>query len=109
MRKYIFNRSWYGFLSLYFILYLISFSGLLKVADEYEGGDKMAEFFAGLFSTVMIFPMNLASFFQVEMNSKQNLLWVILFIVSSLFSCFTVTTVLNFLYLRVAAILKSLY
>ena len=80
----------------------------MKVADEYDGGDKVAEFFADFFVVAMMFPLNLLGLFDFQIFSALESIWVIMYILSSFISGFMIVSVLNFLYLNLLAFLKRL-
>lgn len=107
--KFTLTLSWFTFVGLYLCLYFFSLSCVLKVADEYTGGDKVAEFFSDLFVVVMMFPLNLFGLFEFTFNSEDTWFLIPLFIFSSVISCLTVSTILNFLFLRFAAFVKTVF
>jgi hypothetical protein len=101
MRKYLFNPSWYVFMSLYFGLFLFGLTCAVHVGDEYEGGDRVAEFGANIFEYVLAFPANLIDYLTNKSLQIDNGLVLPILILDSVINCLIITTFLNFFYKQV--------
>jgi|GEM_PF-5121256 len=97
--------NWWCFFSIYLLLYFFAFNSTLITIDEYEGGNRLAEFGTTLFE-VFSFPLILVDYLGIELNSKHDILFTLLFVINFLINSILITTVINLLYLKSLRILK---
>jgi hypothetical protein len=100
--KYFFNKSWWLIFIIYCFVFFFAFFASLSTLDEYvRGSNKFAEFFEGVLHYVFGFPI--AYFPQIDPyeTTKENIA-VSLFLFQIAFNPIFITTLVNFLYMKIA-------
>lgn len=102
------TASWFAFLGIYIFAFLFSLSSVLITADEYDGGNQMAEFGTKLF-TMFEFPVITAlQGTGFQFNSDNNLFIFILLILNLILNCLIITFVLDKVFLRIKLLITHL-
>jgi len=102
--KRIFTKSWRICYLLYLAVFFFALSGVIITADEYEGGNKLAEFGSSIF-VVFTFPIILLNEqFNGSYSSNYDFLLLILFLLNFLLNSFILTTLLNLLFLKLKGV-----
>jgi hypothetical protein len=102
--KRIFTKSWRICYLLYLAVFFFSLSCVIITADEYEGGNKLAEFGTSIF-VIFTFPIFfLYDLFNGTYSSEYDFLLLILFLLNFLTNSFLIVTLLNFLFLKLKGV-----
>src|SRR5687767_4848411 len=102
--KGIFTKSWRICYLLYLAVFFFSLSGVIITADEYEGGNKLAEFATSIF-VIFTFPIFFFyDLFNGSYSSEYDFLVLILFFINFLINSFLIATLLNFSFLKLKGI-----
>lgn len=104
-----FTASWFAFLGIYVFVFLFSLASVMTTADDYAGGNQMAEFGTKLFP-VFEFPVfTLLQGTGFLFNSDNNLLIFILLILNLILNCLLMTFILDNIFLRIKLLVVRLF